>query len=273
MRFKLEKYKSAGLAITVNDQKKDYKVYGKTRTRIGATQDLKSKITKAITGLSEKDEEYFEKELRLEKGTLSPKSPYWRSWGIFIDMSGTYLDDELPEDALAIKVLKARPDVADSTHEAKTKLRASNSPIEYVLSNAENEADSNIESTTNLMKAMLLLNEMNVEQMRDFLTMRGELPNSMSDKLIRARVNDIAINESKKFIDMMDDPNKKDILFINELVNYTILKKFGAQFIDANKQIIAFSMPDMISFIKNPENSKQVAGLKKELSLKKKERV
>jgi hypothetical protein len=273
MRYKLERYKSAGLSITVDGNKKDYKVYGKTRVRIGATQDLKSKITKAITGLTPEDETYFEKELRLDAGTLAPKSEYWRSWGIFIDMNGTYLDDELPEEALAIKVLKARPDVADSTHEAQTKLRASSSPIEYVLTNAENEADANIEKTTYLMKAVMLLNEMSVEQMRDYLVMSGDSPYSMSDKLVRAKINDIAINDSKKFVAMSVDPNKKEILFINELVNYTILKKFGAQFIDQNQQTIAYSMPDMISFVKNPENSKQVAGLKKELSLKKKERV
>jgi hypothetical protein len=273
MKFKLERYKSAGLSITVDGNKRDYKVYGKTRVRIGATQDLKSKTTKAITGLTPEEEKYFEKELRLTEGELSPKSDYWRSWGIFIDMNGTYLDDELIEEALAIKVLKARSDIADSTHEAQTKLRASSSPIEYILTNADSEAEAANEKTTNLMKAMLLLNEMNVEQMRDYLVMTGNIPNSMSDKLVRAKVSEVAVNDSKKFVDMMDDPNKKEILFINELVNYTILKKFGAQFIDANKQVIAFSQPDMINFIKNPENSKQVAGLKKELSLKKKERV
>jgi hypothetical protein len=273
MKYKLERFKSAGLSITVDGNKKDYKVYGKTRVRIGATQDLKSKITKAITGLTKKQEEHYEDSLRLERGSLAPQSPFWRSWGIYIDMNGTYLDDELPEEALAIHVLKARPDVADSTHEARTKLRASSSPIEYVLTNAENEAEANIESTTYLMKAMLLLNEMSIEQMREHLIMIGDSPYNMSDKLIRSKINDMAINESKRFFDLSTDVHKKEILFINELVNYTILKKFGSQFIDANQQIVAFSMPDMISFIKNPENSKQVAGLKKELSVAKKERV
>jgi hypothetical protein len=272
MKYKLERYKSAGLSITLDGKSKDYKVYGKTRVRIGASQDLKSKVTKAITGLTKKDEEYFEEKLRLEKGSLAPQSHHWRSWGIYIDMNGTYLDDELDEDALAIKVLKARPDVADSTHEAKTKLRAASSPIEYVLTNAENEADGNIEKTTYLMKAMLLLNEMNVEQMREYLVMTGDSPYNMSDKLVRDRVSGVAVNDSKKFVDMSNDVDKKELLFINELVNYTVLKKFGAQFIDSNQQVIAYNQPDMISFIKNPENSKQVAGLKKELSLRKKER-
>jgi hypothetical protein len=272
MRYKLERFRSVGLTITVDGNKRDYKVYGKTRVRIGATQDLKSKVTKAITGLTKADEEYFEDKMRLDKGTLAPQSPFWRSWGIYIDMSGTYLDDDIVEEELAIKVLKARPDVADSTHEARTKLRAASSPIEYVLTNAENEADANIEKTTYLMQSMILLNEMNIEQMREYLIMVGDSPYNMSDKLVRSRVNDVAINDSKKFVDMSNDVNKKELLLINELVNYAILKKFGSQFIDSNQQIIAFSNPDMISFIKNPENSKQVAGLKKELSLRKKER-
>lgn len=270
-KYKLERYRSAGLSITVGDVKRDYKIYGKTKVRIGATQDLKT--GKVITGLTKEDEKYFEEEMGLDKGTLSPSSTYWRIWGKYIGPDGIYLDDEMVEDALAIKVISARSDVATSTHEAKTKLRAASSPIEYILTNAESEADGNLEKNTYLMQAMLLLNEMNIDGMREHLVMLGSSPYNMSDKLVRSKVSDLAANDSKKFVEMCNDPNKKELLFINELVNYAVVKKFGQQFLDSSKQVIAFNTVDMISFIKNPENSKQVIGLKKELGIKKKERV
>lgn len=269
-KYKLQRYKSAGLTITVDGRIKDYMTYNNSKVRIGATQNLKT--GRVITGLTEEDQAYFERELNLNAGELSPKSKFWNSWGVIIESSNTkVLDDEVPEDALAIKVLIARDDVATSTHDAKTKLRAANSPIEYILTNSDSEADGANEKMTWLTKAVLLLSEMNVEQMRDYITMTGGSHISMSDKLVKAKVSEVATTDSKKFVEMSDNPNKKEILLINELVNYAVIKKFNSQFIGSDKNIIAFNLPDMISFIKNPENSKQVAGLRKELAIKKRE--
>lgn len=270
MKYHLKRWKSHGLNITVDGVKRDYDVFKTARTRVGAGQDLKT--AKVINGLTKEEEEYFEKEMGLEKGTLSVNSKFWRTWGVWMSQGGTYLDDEITEDALAVKVLSARDNIALSTHEAKTQLRAANSPIEYVLTNIESEADATVEKTTYTIQAVTLLGEMNIEQMREYLVMTGVSPYSMSDKLVKSRVSEIALNDSKKFVEMCTDANKKELIFINELVNYTILKKFGAQFLSpGNPDPIAFNMQDMIMFIKNPENSKQVAGLKKELAIKKRE--
>jgi hypothetical protein len=266
MIYKLEKVNNSTLEIRVDDKKKDVKVFSRSRQRVGATQDLKSKVSRAITGLDKDKQKYFEEKLYLEAGELAPNSKYWNAWGVYITEIGTFLDTEYPEDELAIEVLLARGDVAQSSVEAnRDKVK-----WQYILKSEETEAAKKTEDRDTKVKAFLLYDSMNSEQMREFLVTVGENPVNMSDKIVRDRVGDIAEREPKKFLGMADHPYKKEITFINELINNTVLKRHNKQILTMDNHVIAYSQDEMIKFIKDPTNAQVIVGYKKQLKENKK---
>jgi hypothetical protein len=266
MIYKLEKINNSTLEIRVNDKKKEVKVFSRSRQRIGAAQDLKSKMVRAVTGLSTEEQREFEKKLYLAEETLIPTSKYWYTWGVYITELGTFLDTEYPEDELAIKVLLARGDVASSSIEAA----ADKVKYQYVLKSEETEAIKKTEDRDIKIKAFLLYDGMNSEQMREFLITIGENPINMSDKIVRERVGDLAEREPKKFLSMADHPYKKEIHFINELVNHAVLKRHNKQILTIDNHVIAYNEAEMIKFLKDSANSQIIVGYKKQLKENKK---
>lgn len=229
-RFKLTKWKSGGLDIIVESKagrvsSKDFKQFDKTRTRLTCGVEMPS--GKVVTGLSPEDEAYYEKELGINKEKypqgLSPNSKYWSENGVFITQDGLYLDEAVPVDAMWIKVLGARKDVAQSTKAAKE-----NANIEYILTNQDSEAVAKIERRDYLKKAMALLSSMSPEDEKNYLIMVNQYSSTMSPNVINDKVGDLAESNPKLFLAMNEAPDKKETILLQELVNNRIVNVVGS---------------------------------------------
>ena len=267
---KLIRWKTGGLDITIEDSKtgrtskKDFAQYARTKTRLTCWQEMPS--GKVITGLTPEEVDYYEVELGIDKVKypqgLQPNSRYWSENGPFLTQDGLYLDEEVPYDAMWIKVLSARGDVETSTAKAK-----SNPRTEYLLTNQDSEATAKVEKRDYLKKAMALLTSMSIQDMKDYLIMVNQYSTTMSERVVEDKVGDIAEGNPKLFIELYNSPDKKEKILIQELVNHRIILKSGTSlYTDNQGQQLAYSEEQMIAYIKNPENNQVVIGFKKQLA-------
>lgn len=274
-KWKLTRYKSGGLDIAVESKgsgretKKDFRQYDRTSTRLTCWVDMPS--GKVITGLTKEDEKYFVEQLGIDlvkyPQGLAPNSRYWSENGKFLTADGIHFDEENIEDVFWIKVYSARGDVALNSTEARN-----NAKTEYLLSCQDSEADAKIAKRDYLINAMTLLSSMSTEDMRNHLILVNQYSATFSDKVVKDKVGDLAESNPKMFIAVNQNPDKKELLFLQELINHRLIINSGATsvYTDATGNQIAYSKDQMIAWIKNSENNAAVVGLKKQLAAIKK---
>jgi hypothetical protein len=228
------------------------------KNTIGASID---QFGRPVTGLTKDEEERFEKELSLPKGTLANTSDFWLNYGPVLDADSQTLtlDTTIPEHEMQYKFLKAQKKVAKNLSELKV-----NSEAKYVIYSEEAEAAEENKKSKVKRNAIRLMDEMTPAQMREMLLFYGKSGNTSNDDAVENTLFKEVETDPAQFIEYVTDERLKLKVFIMECKRYGVLDVAGNGF-RLGENVIAADIDEMASFLENKANQAIFKHLKEEL--------
>ena len=199
------------------------------------------------TGLTPEDEEYFEKALGYEKGTLSRTSDFWINFCVKIGTRTLILDDSIPRQAMIIKFLSGHKRVA-------TSLDKFTAGKDYLLINRQAEAIEANKINKQRRDAIVEFGKLSLDQMRKCLRLFGINGERMSNELIESTLFNLIDKQPKKFFDLWVNNKSKETQFILEqAVAKGVIRKEKTQYYYGT-DMIADSVNEAIAYLDSKKN-------------------
>jgi len=214
-----------------------------------------------LTGLTAKEEKELEKELRLEEGTLSNRSSYWKEYSFkFVGDREVELDLTLPQNYLDYKLLSATPEVAPNEESVNALAH------DFVIIDTEQKANKELVRIKQHNNAVLQYTKMSVKDMRDALKLLGYKTTNMSENLVQTTLSKEIDDNPTKFNQVIDDPDYNDKVFIKDLETNSILSKNGTKYYfgDINN-VLGNTIEEVVDYLKDKTNNEVKIQLKKAL--------
>lgn len=199
------------------------------------------------TGLTPEDEEYFEKALGYEKGTLARSSDFWITYSVKIGSRTLLLDDSIPRQAMAIKFLSGHKRVA-------TSLDKFTAGKDYLLINRQAEAIEANRINKLRRDAIKEFDKLSLDQMRKCLRLFGLNGERMSNELVESTLFNLIDKQPKKFFDLWVNNKSKDTQFIlEEAIAKGVIRKDRTQYYYGT-ELFADSLDDAIAYLDAKKN-------------------
>lgn len=199
------------------------------------------------TGLTPEDEEYFERALGYEKGTLSRTSDFWINFCVKIGTRTLILDDSIPRQAMIIKFLSGHKRVA-------TSLDKFTAGKDYLLINRQAEAIEANKINKQRRDAIVEFGKLSLDQMRKCLRLFGINGERMSNELIESTLFNLIDKQPKKFFDLWVNNKSKETQFILEqAVAKGVIRKEKTQYYYGT-DMIADSLNEAIAYLDSKKN-------------------
>jgi len=232
----------------------------KDRRPLGlANEDLEQKLLKKYADIRVDDRDFGKK-----------KRDFWKNMRVEVPSEGKVLDittDENnepieTEDFLIYKWLQNHPLVAETK---QGMLDDSNK--EYYLYDPEEEIrNENQEAQVrkDAYKALLQLED-DDKVVDQLLRLLGDKrPEKMTTEMKENEIEQLTRTQPKRFLEYAEDPNLALRAEIEEMVEYSVLRKSGNQYIYMD-EVIGDTMQDAIVYFKNERNSQTVLDLRAKL--------
>lgn len=199
------------------------------------------------TGLTPEDEEYFEKALGYEKGTLARTSDYWINFCVKVGAKTVLLDDSIPRQAMIIKFLSEHKRVA-------TSLEKFTAGKDYLLINRQAEAIETNRINKLRRDAVKEFDKLSIDQMRKCLRLFGVNSERLSNELIESTLFSFVDKQPKKFFDLWVDNKSKDTQFIlEEAIAKGVIRKEKTQYYYGT-DLFADSLNEAIAYLDAKKN-------------------
>lgn len=220
------------------------------------------------TGLTDEDEVYFEKKLKLAAGTLNRfNTDYWGKFFIRIPKEGRTFVTNNPKDELDIKVLKANPLVADSLQNIPFSPSAS-----FYLSSETEEAQVKNKSDKSERDAIKRYGQLGIQEMVDVLRVYSHtnktlsrVSDSSSKDMIESVLYDKVKEDPDRFIEIMEDPQFKHRVLLDKLMTKKIVVRSGTRYIIHGGDQIGATLEDTLNALSDPNNQDLLISLKGKL--------
>lgn len=225
------------------------------------------------TGLTDQMARELELEMGLKPMELSAYSKWWDvNFKVYprIPKEGLELNlDANATNKLIYCYAKVMSKVALSEADA-----AENPLVDYVLTSKEVEADYNNKKAEIKTKAVQRYAEMSLNEQMDFLKVfeegRYRVTKSASPNFITSTIFKIVDERPDDFMDLVENPDFKTMVFIQDCVAIGALKKEGPKYRINGGDIIGNSLLDTIGNLQKPEYNEAKLSLKTKLDLTKK---
>jgi len=238
--------------------------YQKTYTVIAGAQLSQNGLYK--TGLSVTDQEHFEKELNLPKGTLNARNSEF--WG---DMEVRLRNDKLTifnivngYDELKFKMLQQHDWIANTEHDV-----VGNSTARFYI--YDPEAASKIEDAKMEFEfaAMEAFHNTTIEERRGLLRIYGKKGvDSMSETMVKTELFKEVKKDFKEFIRLSKAKDTPIRALIESLIEKDILKKKGTYFYNG-EDLLGSSTDEVVSYLSDIKNQAVKLALEGKLKPKK----
>jgi len=229
-------------------------MFSRTFASISPERDGATGLIK--TGLSEQAARELERDMNLSQGTLSPyNKTYWGSHTLNINVpsEGVVLDcDRSALDKLRYSYLRVCSKVAQNPMEAME-----NPLYEYVLTSeaVENKTDS--EKFLVKKNAYKKLETMNLETQMDFLLVykqnKYKVTKTSTVDFIAAAIGKVLEEDPKGFLELIDDPNFKDYVFLRKCLSAGILRQNGPSYVTLGGDVLGNSLEQAVGNLRTPE--------------------
>jgi hypothetical protein len=215
-----------------------------------------------VTGLTKAEADNLEQELRLEPGTLSPLSDFWKDYVIRMPETGLKLDMGIPGDRLKMALLKIEPRVANSVNERTNWPKA-----EYVVFDAEEDAKLENAKIDDELTAMSKFANLSNNEIKDYLKLLGKATKGISPNVAKNVLYKIAKDTPKKFNDITKLPNFNTLVLVHDLVENRIIRINGGYYY-FGEQVLAYKEEATATFLDEPKNQQLKIALKQQLDAK-----
>lgn len=238
-------------------------------TKVFLVPDKNTQTRQIITGLSDEDEAYFEKKLRLTSGTLSRyNEEYWGKYWIPLDKSDRILDLNNPKDALDHLVLKSNSRVAQNLSEVNDKQEAL-----YVLVGVEEEAQTENTKNKEKLRAIKILTGLSKDKMLGVLKIYAQVGGKPDGRPDRNSSSDFIEDKTFKkleedpseFIRIATDPDFDTKVLIDDCISKRILVKTGSKYSLHGGDTIGMDLQTTIDYINDPHNQDMKIAIKQKL--------
>ena len=207
-----------------------------------------------LTGLSEQEALELEVKLRLKQGTLSPyNEEYWSDFrkGARFTSAGLLLNPNFPEDKIKLSWLMEHPRVAHS--EA---VKFDDPDYDYVMTSQVQEAKVRNIKRDLIKAAYSKLVTLSLEEKSDILKLYGKkVDKETSAELINDFIDTMVEDETKTFLDIVEDPDFKTKILIKEAIQCKALILEGSKYKLNGGDIIAHDIDDAVLYINDPQNA------------------
>lgn len=213
---------------------------------------------------TEEEIKFFSKVLgRSIEELTNPNSEYWRDYQFIMEGGTAELDDSNPEHQLNIKVISQDSRVISSDEDRVKKPKA-----EYILERATEVTEKKVSNRQVKADAFSKYALMSEDDFKDMLLIYGKNPRDLTSSRIKEIVGDEMEKNPQRFLDLVDDKNFDEKVFINDLVQEQLIRKSGTSYI-YDGEMIAHDNISMLAFVKDPKNQNNVIAFKKQLNEKK----
>lgn len=203
------------------------------------------------TGLTVEEEAEYEVALNLPKGTLNKKNAAF--WGnlpvrLFKDKT-TYFDIVSPMDELKFKSLIARSTIANNELE-----KNKNPFAEFYIEDAEAKAKVEEIAINFQFEAIEAFSHMTTDERKGYLKLYGKKGvDSLTDIIVKTELYKELMANPKKFLDLINDPDIKLRISIEEMLEAGSLKKKGNYYTFEN-ETLGTSIESVIAYFKDIKN-------------------
>ena len=217
-----------------------------------------------IVQLLDKDEQvFFEKEMGLENGSLSPsarKNNFWREFKVTLDKKGKMLDLMDPEDYLSWKVLSFSNTVANSKDEINPMIH----DFYMVTEEEEQEIGSRLAEKYEEASILFAKTSKSDKKMKNVLRLLGKtnVPQDAATKWLKSELVKVIEQKEKingvpgteDFIRVANDPNFDIKIFILDSMEIGEIFVEGTTYKLRSGDVIGYDYEQAISFLTNPKN-------------------
>jgi hypothetical protein len=220
-----------------------------------------------ITGLDEETQARLEKKMGLPANHLSRNKKlgeYWKTFAVKVGKNGLTLEPATnTADEIAYRVMLAHTEVANSVEEN----RSGKWPFARYVMESQEEEVATINNEINLkLDAYKKLGEMTESEKKNFLKVYGKAVGSDAKiDFINAQIGKIVDTEPKFFLETVSNPDYKAQVFIKDCLASGVLKETAGKYVRFGGDVLAYSLPQLIDFLMNKDNSEVVAELKAQL--------
>lgn len=214
------------------------------------------------TGLTESDEERLEKELGMEKGSLSKHSKFWDTFAVKLGAKELTLYTDRAWDELQYLFLRNHKHVSNGVNDIKASSK-------YVLINGDIEAVESNRINKRRRAAIKEFDKLSIDDMRKCLRVYGYKPESMSNDLVESKLfENVEKDPDRFFLKWVDNKTKETEFLIQTAVSKNIMRR--------NKNVyyygtdaIGTSLEDTISYLDNKANQDLKISIMSEVENKK----
>ena len=224
------------------------------------------------TGLTPEEETYYEGKLGLKPGELARHSKWWDeifnvdyAIRLFNSKKNTMILDN-PLNQIKYKVLLS------STRVANSEIEKNNPEVEFYIVDEEAKAKRENETFDYEWEAMELIMKLTPEEKRSSLRLFGiKGVDSFSELVVKAQLSKKLKEDPKLFVDTLKDKRLKTRMFVEELLEYRLLKKQGNTYIHG-EDTIASGSDEAIEFFDSLKNQSVKLALETRLKKLKKDK-
>jgi len=222
------------------------------------------------TGLSEIEEAYYEKKLKLDPGTLNRHSEWWdnvfnvkHNLRLHNTKTTEFLLDN-PINQIRYKVMMA------STKIANTEIEKIKPTVMFFISDDEAKARKELESVNYEFEGMGLIHKASPEEKRENLRLFGKKGlDDMTETMLNVELVRELKKDPKTFIETLNDKDIKTKAFILELLEKGLLKRKGNYYLHG-EDTIANSTEECVDYFNDVKNQSVKLALTTRLSKAKK---
>jgi hypothetical protein len=213
--------------------------------------------------LNKEEQAFFEKEMGLEPGSLSPsarKNNFWREFKVTIEKKGKILDLQDPEDYLSWKVLCASNTVANSKEDINPMIH----DFYMVTEEEEQEIGSRLAEKYEEASALFAKISKSDNKMKNILRLLGKnmIPSDANTKWLKSELVKIIDQKEKingvpgteDFIRVAKDPDFDTKVFLLEAMELGEIFVEGTTYKLRAGDVIGYDHDQAISFLNNPKN-------------------
>ena len=237
-------------------------MFSRTFASVSPERDGSTGLVK--TGLTEQQARELEREMNLSQGSLSPyNSAYWSSHKINLSVpsEGAVIDcDRSALDKLRYCFLRVCSKVAQNAMEAME-----NPLYEYVLTSEEAENKTDSEKFLIKKNAYKKLETLNLETQMDFLLVykqnKHKVTKTSTIDFIAAAMGKVLEEDPKGFLELIDDPNFRDYVFLRKCLSAGILRQNGPSYVTLGGDVLGNSIEQAVGNLRTPEYNHIKIGL------------
>lgn len=227
-----------------------------TDTKFSVDLPISAKTGQRKAILTKEEQELFEQELNLEKGSMSfyhKDKGYWTTFRVTLDKEGRTLDLSQPIDYLSWLVLKEQKTIAPSRKEM-----FNSGEYKFALV----DEDEDIKTTNNKLELMKQVYkhfgkiEDSPKKMQNVLRLYGKYTDNLNPEFLKAEIQKLIDKDADEFVKIMSDVKFNTKVTIEKALKIRAVERTASKgYALKGGDLIGRTLQETVEWFENPINN------------------